>query len=58
MGVFVWILLVALFHLRSGDVLLEQVQRDDALWKNLGCPEKVHGRDFAQRFSTIRPLGP
>lgn len=67
MGVFVWILLVALLaatglvtllYLRSGYILLERVQRDDALWRSLGCPEKVQGRDFAHRFSTIRPLGP
>lgn len=66
MGIFVWSLLavlvaacglVTLLYLRSGYLLLERVRQDDVLWKSLGCPEKVHGRDFANRYSTIRPLG-
>ena len=67
MGIVIWILLVVLvtatglvtlLYLRSGYILLERVQQDEVLWQSLGRPEKVQGRDFAHRYSTIRPLRP
>ncbi len=50
--------LVVFLYLRSSFELLELVREDVALWNRLGGPEKVYGRDFANRFVTISPIGP
>jgi hypothetical protein len=49
---------VVLLYLRSSFELLDLVREDEALWNRLGCPEKIHGRDFANRFATISSIGP
>lgn len=49
---------VIFLYIRSSFELLELVRDDEDLWNRLGCPEIVHGRDFANRFSTISSLGP
>lgn len=50
--------LVIFLYLRSSFELLELVRQDEALWNRLGCPEKIHGRDFANRYATISSPGP
>lgn len=49
---------VVFLYLRSSFELLELVREDEALWNRLGCPEKIHGRDFAHRYATISSPGP
>lgn len=49
---------VVFLYLRSSFELLELVREDEALWNRLGCPEKIHGRDFANRFATISSIEP
>jgi len=49
---------VIFLYLRSSFELLELVRQDEALWNRLGCPEKIYGRDFDHRYTTISSLGP
>jgi hypothetical protein len=49
---------VVFLYLRSSFELLRLVRQDEALWNSLGCPEKIYGRDFDHRYSTISSLGP
>lgn len=50
--------LVVFLYIRSSFELLDLVREDEALWVRLGNPEKIHGRDFANRFATISSIGP
>lgn len=49
---------VVFLYLRSSFELLELVRQDEALWKRLGSPEKIYGRDFDRRYASITSLGP
>lgn len=49
---------IVLLYLRSSFELLELVREDEALWNRLGGPEKIYGRDFANRIATISSIGP
>ncbi|EKD41924.1 MAG: hypothetical protein ACD_73C00440G0004 [uncultured bacterium] len=49
---------VIVLYLRSGFTLLELVQKDEALWKELGEPHKIRMGPKRDGTYTITPIGP